>query len=118
MSRYENKKQAFSPSSRGVSTEKKEAELAELNDRINAISKDMMDKLSDTNTRVKEPGDTTDIPGGMENSQGEVASEDNVSAEEHLSDEQKNNTKDAPVFYTKTGAPNQQEPEAKLSVRI
>jgi len=66
---------------RGCSTEEKEAELAELNDRINAISNDIMYIISGINTRIKESGKATDIQGGTENKQGGEVSEDTASTE-------------------------------------
>ncbi|WP_432403594.1 FlxA-like family protein [Wukongibacter sp. M2B1] len=111
--------------SRGGSTEKKEAELAELNSRIDTTTNDMMDKISNINTGVEKPKEATDGQEAIENEQGKDVSEDSANAEVsetgHLDvQEQKNNHYDKPVIYTKTGTANQQklEPEPKLYVLI
>lgn len=108
---------------RGGSTEKKEAELAELNSRIDTTTNDMMDKIPNINTGVEKPKEATDGQEASENEQGKDVSEDSANAEVsetgHLDvQEQKNNRDDKPVIYTKTRVTNQQEPESKLSVLI
>lgn len=108
---------------RGGSTERKEAELAELNDRINTTSTDIMDRISNINTELEKSVEPNDAPDGIESKQEEDISEDITNTEKNevsQSDvsEQQSSSYDKPVIYTKTGAASQQEPEIKISLLV
>jgi ElaB/YqjD/DUF883 family membrane-anchored ribosome-binding protein len=104
--------------SRGISPERKVAELADLNNRIDTATNNMMERISDINVELEKTAGTSDEQEKIENDQGKEGSEDNEVGSFNVH-EQKNN-RDKPVIYTKDGTSNEQElePEPEVSVRI
>jgi hypothetical protein len=96
---------------RGVSIEKKEDELAKLNDHIDAASEILMDKISELNTSHEADviQDSTQ--------QGEALIKGDTYAESDGT-ELKSENFDLPVVYTKSGVTMQPDTEAKVSLLV
>lgn len=97
---------------------RKEAELADLNNRIDTAANDMMNKISDINTELEKTKGTADEQKQIGNDKDKKETEDSGAGPSDVR-EQKNN-RDKPVIYTKAGTANEQgsESESELSVLI
>lgn len=101
--------------SRGISTLKKEAELAKLNDRIIASSAEIMDKMSEISGGLN----IREGSGKWEDSEDDNESEEKVRKAAGSSDtEKKSGSTEKTVIYRKTGEASNKEPEEKVSLLV
>lgn len=119
------KKEIEMDKSRGVFTEKKEAELLELDGRINTTTTGIIDKISDINAELDESREVKHGQDGIRSKKAEENQDDiaNADTQKNKVDyldmlEQKSESRDKPVVYTKAGESVLLEAEVKLSVLV